>query len=352
MTSETAPRLTELAHLAGCAAKAGADSLQETLEQLADRFGRNGDTPAALLLGIEAPDDAAVYQVSEDQAIVTTIDYFAPIVDDPYCYGAIAAANAMSDVYAMGGEVALALNIAAFPIDMDRATVARVLAGGADKVAEAGGVIAGGHTIIDPEPKYGLSVIGFVHPQRIRTKGGAEPGQAVYLTKPIGTGLICTAMKFEEEAAAHAEAAVRSMTQLNRAAAALLRDERIGALTDVTGFGLVGHAQEIARASGVELGLEAAAIPLLPGAAEYAYRGVVTGGAMRNRQHFEERVLISAAVSEDSKQLLFDPQTSGGLLFTADPDVAARIEERFAEAELPLWRVGETDDGHRVRVTP
>lgn len=342
-------RLTELASCAGCAAKAGADVLAQVLSHLSDL--QNGNHPN-LLVGLKAPDDATVYKLSDEQAVVLTVDFFAPLVDDPYQYGAIAAANALSDVYAMGGEAVLALNIAAFPADLPSQTIADILRGGADKVSEAGAVVAGGHTIIDAEPKYGLCVMGLIHPERILTKGGARPGDAMYLTKPLGTGLLTTAAKFQEVEPQHLDAAVASMARLNRHASHLAREAGVVALTDVTGYGILGHAYEIASAGRTCIRFTASALPLLPGALDYAYRGITTGGAARNRRYLDAKVDISADVPEEMQQVLFDPQTSGGLLFALPEGSATRLEQGFAQSGLPLWRVGEVIEGKGVTVVP
>jgi selenide,water dikinase len=344
----TTPRLTELAAMAGCTGKAGAESLAFVLEHLGRLAG--AAPPDELLVGLAQPDDAAVYRISEDRALVVTLDFFAPIVDDPYAYGAISAANALSDVYAMGADVAIALNISAFPVDLDPAVIGEILRGGADKVAEAGGFIVGGHTIIDAEPKYGLCAIGFVRPDQILTKGGALPGDALYLTKPLGTGLIATAGKFEEASAAHLDAAIESMSRLNRDAASIARQAGVGAMTDVTGFGIVGHSFEVATASGVELCLSASALPLLPGAEEYAYRGIISGGELRNREHLVGGVRCAPDVTEDMEHILFDPQTSGGLLISVPSSNVEALEEGFARAEHPLWRIGHVRAGRGVLV--
>lgn len=342
-------RLTELATRAGCAAKAGAGDLSKVVEYLA---GLQTGQPLGLLVGLAAPDDASVYKLSDEQAVVLTVDFFAPLVDDPYQYGALAAANAMSDIYAMGAEVTLALNIAAFPDDMGPDVVAEILRGGADKVAEAGAVIAGGHTIIDSEPKYGLCVMGLIHPEQIYTKAGTRPGDLLYLSKPLGTGIVTTAAKFEEAEPEHLEAAVGSMTLLNRCASHVVREVEAHAMTDVTGFGILGHGYEMAAAGGVEVRFSAAAIPALPGALEYAYRGIITGGAARNRKYLQGKVSISQEVTEEIAHLLYDPQTSGGLLFAVPEERAAAVESGFAREALPIWRVGEVAEGQGVTVVP
>ena len=344
------PRLTALAALAGCTGKAGASAVARVLELLTGQSVDGLAEPEELLVGLTKPDDAAVYRLNDDLALVFTVDFFAPIVDDPYDYGAISAANALSDVYAMGGEAALALNISAFPIDMSEQRLAALLRGGADKVREAGAVIAGGHTTIDAEPKYGLCVIGFVHPDRLLAKGGARPGELLYLTKPIGTGLIATAAKFQEAEPAHIAAATASMATLNQNAARLACEAGATALTDVTGFGLLAHGYELAAASQAGVRIDAHAVPLLPGAAQYAYRGVLTGGGARNREYLDGKVRVDHAVPEDLQHILFDPQTSGGLIFSIPPDRTAEVKRRSAEGGVPVWRVGEVVAGDGVSV--
>ncbi len=303
-----------------------------------------------LLVGLSGPDDAAVYRLSDDLAIVQTVDFFPPVVDDPYLFGAIAAANAMSDIYAMGGEVLLALNIVGFPEDLDPAILGRILLGGAEKVAEAGGVIAGGHTLYDAEPKYGLAVTGTVHPNRVFRKGGAMAGDALVLTKPLGTGIVLTAARAGDDAADHAAAAIASMLMLNRHASHLAREAGAYAMTDVTGFGLLGHAREMARASGVRLEIMAPAVPALPGALGYAARGIVTGGAGRNREGVGTDVEIADGVDAALGHLLFDPQTSGGLLIALPPAAAEAMVERLHADGLPGAVVGRVVAGAGVRV--
>jgi selenide,water dikinase len=304
-----------------------------------------------LIVGLATPDDAAVYRLNDEQAAVMTADFFAPLVDDPYDYGAIAAANAMSDVYAMGGEVLLALNIAAFPENMAGETIAAILKGGADKVAEAGGIVAGGHTIIDAEPKFGLAVLGLVHPDQVLTKADARPGDVLYLTKPLGTGIVTTAAMRDEATAEHLGAAVQSMKTLSRHPSHIVRQSGAGALTDITGYSLLGHAYEVAVASGVGIRIEASLAPLLPGALEYAGRGILTGGAARNRNYLADKVRIDPALPEPLEHVLFDPQTSGGLLFTLSPERAGEAESAFANAGLSLWRIGSVEAGEGVAVS-
>jgi selenide,water dikinase len=279
-----------------------------------------------------------------------TVDFFAPLVDDPYDYGAIAAANAMSDVYAMGGEVLLALNVAAFPEDMAPDIIAGILRGGADKVAEAGGIVAGGHTIIDAEPKFGLTVLGIAHPDRVFTKAGALPGDLLYLTKALGTGIVTTAAMRDEASAEDLAAAVASMKALNRHPSHIVRLSGASALTDITGYSLLGHAYEMAAASGVGIRIEASKVPVLPGAMDYAARGILTGGAGRNRTYLADKVRIATEVPEPLEHVLFDPQTSGGLLFAVPAGRAADAEAEFKAADLAVWQIGSVIEGSGVEV--
>jgi selenide,water dikinase len=303
-------------------------------------------------VGLAGPDDAAVWRISDDVAVVQTLDFFPPVVDDPYVFGAVAAANAMSDVYAMGGEVVLALNIVAFPEDLPPSMLAEILRGGAEKVAEGGGVVAGGHTLLDREPKYGLCVMGIVHPQGIFTRGDARPGDALLLTKALGTGIILTAAREEKIEPEHLESAVQSMLLLNRHPSHLAREAGVHAVTDVTGFGLLGHAQELAKLSGVAIVLRAGAVPILPGALEYARQGFLTGGASRNRQALAEAVRVEPDVPAEVEDLLYDPQTSGGLLMAVSKDRASWLERRLKGDGFSCWRIGHVENGEGITVQP
>ena len=309
-----------------------------------------------LLVGLQTSDDAAVYCLSDDLALIQTVDFFPPVVDDPYTFGAIAAANAMSDVYAMGGDVLLALNIVAWPEDLPGEQLGRIFAGGADKLAEVGAVIAGGHTVTDDEPKYGLCVTGTIRPDRIMTKAGARPGDRLYLTKPIGTGVVTTALKRDAAADEHLAEAIEWMLRLNRDAARLALEVGVNACTDITGFGLAGHAAEVADKSGARLRISAEAMPLLTRAAEYAELGFVPGGTDRNRDHFTggERplVILPDNLPHPLDQLLFDPQTSGGLLLSVGAERAADLEAAFHRERLSLWPIGEVVEGQGVEVMP
>ena len=308
--------------------------------------------PAELLVGLKSSDDAAVYLVADGVAIVETLDFFPPIVDDPYAAGAIAAANAMSDVYAMGGEVLFALNIVAWPDDLSLDALERLMAGAVDKVAEGDGVIAGGHTVIDTEPKFGLAVTGRAHPDRLLTKGALRAGDALWLTKPIGTGVLTTVHKNGDLAPEDLASAVASMVGLNRAAARAAVVAGLHAATDVTGFGLVGHAHEMAERSGVGIRIDAAAVPLLPGARAHAERGVSFGGLERNTTFYvgEGHVRFADAIDEPTRRLMLDPQTSGGLL-AGVPAAHAAAWERAREAHgVNAWKVGDAIAGHGVAV--
>ena len=305
-------------------------------------------------MGLAAPDDAAVYRMNDEQAIISTADFFPPVVDDPYAFGQIAAANALSDVYAMGGEPLFALNLAGFPDNLDLEILSRIFQGGADKVMEAGAVIAGGHTVTDEEPKYGLSVTGQVHPDHIFTKAGAQPGDILVLTKPIGTGVITTAHKRDCVEPEHLEEAVASMCRLNGGAARLFQQFTIHACTDVTGYGLLGHAMEMARHGNVRFEIAAQAVPLLNGALAYARDDVVPGGLDRNRDFLLDEGLLNLEtdIPPALSALLFDPQTSGGLLAAVPPQDQAQLEEAFRAANEPLWIIGSVSKGSGITVTP
>jgi len=284
--------------------------------------------------------------------VVLTLDFFPPVVDDPFTYGAIAAANAMSDVYAMGAEVLLALNVVGFPEDQPAEMLAEILRGGAAKVAEGDGVIAGGHTIYDAEPKYGLCVMGAIDPKRIITRGGAKVGDNLYITKPLGTAIILTADERDQADPAHVRAAVESMLMLNRHPSHIAREAGVDGMCDVTGFGLLGHGAEMARASGVALKIEAGRLPILPGALDYARRGFGTGGGARNREALQESVEIDDAIDEAMRQILFDPQTSGGLLIALPRERGPELERRMKEDGFDCWLIGEVIEGSGVKVLP
>jgi selenide,water dikinase len=329
----------------------GPGDLQDVLGGLKEH------THPDLLVGLGKSDDAAVYRVSDEVAIVETVDFFPPIVDDPYAYGAIAAVNAMSDVFAMGGEVLFALNVAGFPREMPKDIITAIFKGGADKVKEAGGVIAGGHTVVDAEPKYGLCVTGRVDPKRILIKGGLRPGQKIFLSKPLGTGVIATAAKDGACPPEVLRGAVDSMLRLNRAAAHVAREAGASGATDISGFGLLGHAGEMVEASGTGIALRMKDIPLLPGALALAEKGHWSGGMKRNRRHVEGtfgtrgQLAIDAALSEAQVNLLHEAETSGGLLFAVDPAQGPAVREGFTRHGEPCWEIGEVTKEVRITVS-
>jgi selenide,water dikinase len=308
-----------------------------------------------LIVGLHTADDAAVYRLNDEQAVVQTLDFFPPIVDDPYTFGAITAANALSDVYAMGGRPIFALNIATWPSNLPLEMLTEIFRGGREKVAEAGAVVAGGHTVTEEAPKYGLCVTGLVHPDRVTSKGGALPGDRLVLTKPLGTGIVTTALKAERADEADVRAAVESMTRLNRLAADAGARAGVHAVSDVTGFGLLGHAYEMASAGGVELRIDLRALPPLPGAERYVREGFTPGGLNRNRDWLsadvdgQPRAVWDADAPGVPLALALDPQTSGGLLMAvAEPDLPALVAHA-ARLDQPVWVIGEVAEGSGVR---
>jgi selenide,water dikinase len=329
----------------GCAAKYAAGRLEELLA---------GFVPAAsadLLVGLSPADDAAVYRLDDERALVFTTDFFPPMVDDPALFGAIAAANALNDIFAMGARPMLALSIAAFPEELPLETVRAVFDAAAAKVTEAGAILAGGHTIRDNEPKYGLAVLGTVHPERIWRKSEVRPGDAVFLTKPLGTGLVLTAAHKQAAGEEEVAAAVSSMTDLNAKAAETLRSFEPSAVTDVTGFGLFGHAHEMAERSDVKIVLDGQSLPALPGALAAARRGLKTGGDQRNRDYVRGSLSLDG-LSDDLATLAFDPQTSGGLLVTLPAEKSAVLTAAFQGAGLFLALIGRVEEGTGVEVEP
>jgi selenide,water dikinase len=296
-----------------------------------------------VLIDYRTADDAGVYMLDEGRALVQTVDFFTPIVDDPFAYGQIAACNALSDVYAMGGRPLTALAIAGFPKEADRAILSTIFAGGLDVLTRAGVALLGGHTVQDQEIKFGYAITGEVDPRRVLANAGARPGDQLILTKALGTGIIATALKFGRAPDSAVASAIRSMTTLNRAAAEAIRGLApavVHACTDITGFGLLGHASEMAAAGGCMLELEASAIPLLEGARDLV-QGNVPGGGRTNRQHFGPRVTIDAGVPGDIAELLFDPQTSGGLLFAIEGRAVPEAVKVLADAGVPAVVIGK-----------
>lgn len=319
-----------------------------------------------ILIGLGEPDDAAVYKLDDERALIKTTDFFTPIVDDPYTYGAIAATNSMSDVYAMGGEVILCLNIAGFPDNLQPEVMAAIFAGGAAKVKEAGAAIAGGHTVTNPEPFYGLSVTGIIHPDRVVRKSGAQPGDRIFLTKPLGTGIIATAAKVtgagESRAhrlarrayarpdcdPAHLQAAIASMTLLNRAAAQAGQVAGVRCGTDITGFGLLGHGTEMAEGMrNTECGVRivASSVPVLPGVWDYIAAGYLTRASTSNPEHFGTRVHFSETVTPNQRTLLWEAETSGGLLLAVPQANVERFRMACAERQQDCWEIGEVVKG-------
>ncbi len=334
--------LTTLVRAGGCAAKYSAARLETLLAGLVPAEAED------LLVGLDPADDAAVYRLDEERAIVFTVDFFPPLVDEPRTFGAIAATNALNDVFAMGGAPLLALSVTAFPEELPVEMLGEILAGADERVRAAGAILAGGHTIRDPEPKYGLAVVGTVHPERIWPKSGARAGDVLLLTKRLGTGIVLQGERDGVAPDGALTAAVESMLELNRAAADLLRPFEPNAVTDVTGFGLLGHTHEMASRSGVCVEIDAEALPILPGAIELARAGVRTGGDRRNREFAAKHVDSRAA--DQWEAIAYDPQTAGGLLVSVPVERAAVVEATFAAAGAPIARIGRVEDGAGVRL--
>ncbi len=303
-----------------------------------------------MLVGLDGPDDAAVWRLGEERALVVTTDFFTPVVDTPYEYGAIAAANSLSDIYAMGGQPFLALNIAALPPDLPPEISSEILRGGAEKCREAGVVVAGGHTVQDKEPKFGLVALGFVHPQKMMTKGGAKPGDALVLTKPLGFGVTTTALKRGLAAPEDVREVIGWMSRLNAKAGQLATEFGIRAGTDITGFSLLGHGWEMANASGVRFRLEFDHIPFISCARKYAEQWTFPGGSSDNRLFYGQHIRFDDKISEMDQMLLFDAQTSGGLLLSVPAEKIPAFEKRAAELGQSVWVVGEVGAGAGIDV--
>jgi selenide, water dikinase len=344
MTTTDAPprmpptRLTELTDCGGCAAKLGADLLADALSGLGAQA-----SPDELIAGLAPADDAAAWRISDDLAIIATLDFFPPLVDDARTFGAIAAANALSDVFAMGGRVLFALSIAAFPEELPRDVLAAVFDGAAEKVREAGGTLAGGHTIRDPEPKYGLAVIGAAHPDTLLRKGGARPGDTLLLTKRLGTGVLVSGSRQGKTSPDDLAGAIDQMRTLNLAASEVLVSAGVRGATDVTGFGLLGHGLEMARASGTRFVFDASALPMLSGALELAAAGIETDGAAHNRRFVGPALELGGDVVPAVVTLAHDPQTSGGLLAAIAPTRVADVRRALADADVEHWVVGRVE---------
>ena len=301
-------------------------------------------------MGLRDPDDAAVWRLDEARALVVTTDFFTPVVDDAYDYGSIAAANSLSDVYAMGGQPFLALNVAALPDNLPAEISSEIIRGGAEKAREAGVVIAGGHTVKDKEPKYGLIVIGFVDPRKMLSKGGLKVGDALVLTKPLGFGVTTTALKREQADKQDVLEAVNWMKRLNQSASQLAVEFGLRGGTDITGYSLLGHGMEMADASAVSLKLNFAEIPFISCARKYAELGCFPGGAFDNKKHFESKIKFGAAIDEPKQMLLFDPQTSGGLLLGVPPEKLDAFLTRAREMDQAAWAIGRVETGVGISV--
>jgi len=336
-------KLTDLASCGGCAAKYSAARLEELLRGFVPLDAED------LLVGLAPADDAAVYRLDDERALIFTLDFFPPVVDDPADYGAIAATNALNDVFAMGGSPLLALSIAAFPESLPTEMLAAIFAAADEQVRAAGGLLAGGHTIRDEEPKYGLAVLGTVRPDGVWPKNGARPGDALFVTKPLGTGLIMTGYKRGSAGTQQLERAVRWMRTLNKDAANVLRPLEPNAVTDVTGFGLFGHAHEVAERSGVRIRLESERFPAIDGALDLARSGVRTSGDPRNREFAGPHVELDG-VPETLDVLGYDPQTAGGLLVSLPAERSATLEAEFSSRRLFLRRIGRVEEGAGVVV--
>jgi len=336
-------KLTDLASCGGCAAKYSAARLEQLLAGFVPVEEEN------LLVGLAPADDAAVYRLDDERALIFTLDFFPPVVDDPADYGAIAATNALNDVFAMGGTPLLALSIAAFPEELPMEMLAKIFAAADEQVRAAGGLLAGGHTIRDAEPKYGLAVVGTVRPDGIWPKNGARPGDALFLTKPLGTGLIMTGYKRGEAGTQQLERAIRWMRTLNRDTADVIRPLQPHAVTDVTGFGLFGHAREVAERSGVRLRLQSERFPAIDGALDMARQGVRTSGDPRNRDFAAAHVRLEG-VSDVLTALGYDPQTAGGLLVSLPASQGPALEAEFAARRLFIRRIGYVEEGSGVVV--
>lgn len=327
-------RLTQLSRTSGWAAKIGPETLAEILGKLPEM------KDSSLLVGIESSDDAAVYKLTEDIALIETLDFFTPVVDDPYTFGQIAAANSLSDIYAMGGEPKIALNIVCFPTCLPIEVLSEILRGGSDKVLEAGAIVVGGHTVDDNEPKYGLSVTGIVNPNKILKNNTAKEGDLLILTKPIGVGIINAAIKGEAASPEAYKKAVEVMTTLNKYAFLKVKDMNINSCTDVTGFGLMGHLYEMASGSFCSMNIYKNRIPVIEDAFEYAKMGLVPGGAYRNKKYLDGKYSLSD-VEDYFEDILFDPQTSGGLILSMREEEAKKAITALKELSLNSAIIGE-----------
>ncbi|HEY4551933.1 MAG TPA: selenide, water dikinase SelD [Bacillaceae bacterium] len=346
MSNSSTVKLTSLSSKGGCGCKIGPADLAQVLRTL---------PPAAsdpnLLVGLDTSDDAGVYKLNETTAIVQTVDFFTPIVNDPYDFGQIAATNAISDVYAMGGKPITALNIVAFPITtLDKSILTEILRGAGDKLKEAGVALVGGHSIDDKEPKFGLAVTGVVHPDKVRTNAGAKPGDKLILTKPIGVGIMTTSLKKDLLSEEEIARVTKVMTTLNKKAAEVMEHYTVHASTDVTGFGLLGHASEVAKGSGVGLNIYYEQVPVLPRVRELAEAGSVPGGTRNNYAHIEEVVFYPDSMDQIDRWILCDAVTSGGLLISVAGEEAARLAEELQSKGVEARIIGEVTEENKGRI--
>lgn len=340
-------KLTSLSSKGGCGCKIGPADLAQVIRSLPPEV-----PDPNLLVGLDTSDDAGVYRLTDELALVQTVDFFTPIVDDPYSFGQVAAANAISDIYAMGGKPLTALNIVAFPIHtLDRAILAEILRGAGDKLKEAGATLVGGHSIDDKEPKFGLAVTGLVHPGKVRTNSGAKPGDKLILTKPIGVGILTTSIKKDLLTEAEIERVTRVMTTLNKTAAEVMEPYEVHACTDVTGFGLMGHASEVAKGSGVGLIIERDRVPVLPRVRELAEAGNVPGGTKNNFAHVEDSVEFPETMDQIDRWILCDAVTSGGLLISVAGSDAEALLGDLLKAGVEASLIGEAEADRPGRIT-
>ncbi|WP_274365491.1 selenide, water dikinase SelD [Paenibacillus thermotolerans] len=346
MSESQALKLTSYTTKGGCGCKIGPGELSGILASIP-----KSERHPNLLVGTETNDDAGVYKLTDDLALVQTVDFFTPIVDDPYDFGQVASANALSDVYAMGGTPVTVLNLVAFPISkLDRSVLAEILRGASDKVREAGATLVGGHSIDDNEPKFGLAVTGTIHPDKVLTNAGVRPGDRLILTKPIGVGILTTAIKRDKLSPEEIKRVTAVMTQLNKKAAEIMAGYEVHACTDVTGFGLIGHALEMAKGSGFGIRIRKGAVPVLPRVRELAEDGVVPGGSKNNFRHVEPHVDFDPAIDDIDRLILCDAVTSGGLLIAVNAEQAEKLHGELLEAGLEAAMIGEAADEHHGRI--
>ncbi|MGO4269062.1 selenide, water dikinase SelD [Paenibacillus sp. TAF58] len=346
MTTGDKIKLTSYSTKGGCGCKIGPGDLSQVIKSLPPTIANPN-----LLVGIDTSDDAGVYKLTEELALVQTVDFFTPIVDDPYSFGQVAAANAISDIYAMGGKPLTALNIVAFPIKtLDKQVLADILRGAGDKMLEAGITLVGGHSIDDNEPKFGLAVTGLVHPGKIRTNAGAKPGDKLILTKPIGIGILTTSIKKDRLNEEEIQRVTQVMAALNKTAAETMEPYNVHACTDVTGFGLMGHSLEMAKGSGVGIRITAQDVPVLPRVRELAEEGFVPGGTKNNFSHVQESITFAESLDQISQWILCDAVTSGGLLISVDGEQADELLRKLKDAGVEASMIGEITAEHPGRI--